>query len=144
MSEARGGISIARVIAGGALTGVILAIADFLVEGAWHGRAWEEVARVHALAPNPAIAAPYYMLAAVGEGLLMVFLYAALSPRFGARPRTAMLAGFVVWLAAELLLAGNWVIGLATAELHVTGAGLRLVASLLAPLAGARLYRDRS
>src|SRR5262245_54801936 len=38
----------------------------------------------------------------LGYGLLTAFLYAALRPRFGAGPRTAVVAGLFVWIAAYL------------------------------------------
>lgn len=39
-----------------------------------------------------------------GFGFLGVFLYAAIRPRFGPGPRTAVIAGLLVWLSAYLPL----------------------------------------
>ena len=77
----------------------------------------------------------------VAMGIWAVWLYSAISPRYGAKPTTAALVG-VAWCTIESLQSAKWVglgfvhpngvlIGLATAS---------LVAAVVASLVGARLY----
>ena len=78
-------------------------------------------------------------------GFLLVFLYAAIRPRFGAGPRTAVLAALLLWLTAllprNLLLSEFGILTGSQLALSLAyGAGEVVVAALL----GAALYRERA
>jgi hypothetical protein len=76
------------------------------------------------------------------QGIATVCLYAAIRPRFGAGPRTAVIAGSSVWFFSSWM---HLVWALFT-SVPVTVVLVPLVANLplvvLAGLAGARLYRE--
>jgi hypothetical protein len=76
-------------------------------------------------------------------GILAVWLYAAMRPRFGAGPRTAMTAGAALWLLAYAMSDAMM------AFLHVFPLGLLLIGTavglvevLIATTAGAYFYRE--
>jgi hypothetical protein len=76
-------------------------------------------------------------------GILVVWLYAAIRPRFGADAKTAILAGFFVWLFAWLwpgIVDG--LMGLLDPDLIVFGVVWGLFEILAAAVAGAWLYRE--
>jgi hypothetical protein len=78
-------------------------------------------------------------------GLGVVWLYAAIRPRFGPGPRTAALAGLVLWLftyAFSLLGISSY--GLYSERALVTAAAWGLVELQGMALLGAYLYREPS
>ena len=78
-------------------------------------------------------------------GIVAVWLYAALRPRFGAGPRTALIAGIVVWLLTHLwsgAYLGAGYAGIITPKLAWVPVGWGLIEALLATLAGAVFYKE--
>jgi hypothetical protein len=78
-------------------------------------------------------------------GFLLVFLYAAIRPRFGAGPRTAMIAAALLWLAAflprQLLLSEFGILNRPQLVLSLSWSVAEVV---VASLLGAAIYRERS
>jgi anti-sigma factor RsiW len=75
-------------------------------------------------------------------GLLTVFTYAAMRPRFGAGPKTAMIAGFTLFLAVSVVLFGFTTMGMMSTGSYVRGTLEALVTTLLGSLAGAAMYKE--
>ena len=78
-------------------------------------------------------------------GIALVWLYAAIRPRYGAGPKTAMCAGAATWLLAYALPS----IGQIAMDLWPLGALLAaiawgLVEMILAGLAGGWLYKEEA
>jgi hypothetical protein len=75
-------------------------------------------------------------------GILTVWVYAAIRPRFGPGPRTALSAAFVVWLAAHVAYASYAFMGYYSWSI-ITGSSVGgLVAALAGGYVGARLYQE--
>ena len=84
----------------------------------------------------------YGVVATPGLGILTMWLYAAIRPRYGAGPRTAVIAGFAVWLLT-LLVDGGWpALGLVPMRLYVILKAADLAAFPLASLTGAWFYQE--
>lgn len=137
-------ISTVRWLHGGIIAGILVNISESILHVVILRRPWEE-----ALTPSgrPAAAGPGAMIvwAAWGfaYGLLCVWLYAAIRPRFGPGAATAARAGLAAWLLAWFLpsiAAGNMRLLPATL-LAVTGAWA-LAESLVVTVAGAWIYRE--
>jgi hypothetical protein len=77
-------------------------------------------------------------------GVLAVWLYAAIRPRYGAGPKTAAAAGLALWLISYLLPAIVWGVFLMSLPrgLLVTDAATALVGVVLATLVGAWPYKE--
>ena len=84
-----------------------------------------------------------HVLMRMALGFLGVWLYAAIRPRFGPGPRTAVIAGFFMWLGVWVL-AGLVLYELRVYSLRTTAIALlwSLFESVLMVLAGAWPYRD--
>ena len=76
-------------------------------------------------------------------GIFAVWLYAAIRPRYGAGPKTALCAGAAVW-GLGYLLASVTPIALHIFPRHIMAIGLAvgLVEVLVGTVAGAWLYRE--
>ena len=73
---------------------------------------------------------------------LIVWTYAAIRPRFGPGPGTSIRAGVVLWAAVSAVLFGFQSMGIFTPDSFFKSAGLSLATTLMASLAGARVYRE--
>ncbi len=141
-----GQINWGRVLLGGIVVGIIIDVGEFVLHGVVLGPEWR-----HAMA---ALGRPlqetvgnmvFYMLLGLPYGILAVWLYAAIRPRFGAGPTTALYAGFGVWVLGYLLPTLVWVpMELFPGRLVRIALLAGLVEVLVATLAGASLYKEQA
>jgi heme A synthase len=76
-------------------------------------------------------------------GILAVWVYAAVRPRFGAGPKTALRTGLMLWLLVYVqATVGIAPLELFPARLMLLGLPISLVEIVLATLAGAWLYKE--
>jgi hypothetical protein len=75
-------------------------------------------------------------------GISLVYLYAAIRPRYGPGPKTAIWAGLIMWVIAVLLRElGEAPFGIPL-RLSLVGSVVGLVLMPVAALAGARFYSE--
>lgn len=137
-----GRINVKGVIIGGLIAGLVLNVLDYLVWGVW--LAPDINATLQSAGKKPADAfIPLFILLDFIYGIVLIYLYAAIRPRFGAGPGTAVQAGLIVWIIAGLLHAvGEAPLGLLPERVYVLGTMAGLVVFLLGAVAGARFYRE--
>jgi hypothetical protein len=76
-------------------------------------------------------------------GFSIMFFYAAVRPRFGPGPRTAILVAVVLWLGGYFLsLVGYYLAGIYPSHLLVQWGAVGLVEMMLAALLGGWIYRE--
>jgi hypothetical protein len=75
-------------------------------------------------------------------GLLLVWTYAAMRPRFGPGPQTAILAAFPLFTAVTLIMFGFTMMGFFTTGVFVKSTLFSLVNVAIGAIAGAWLYRE--
>ena len=76
-------------------------------------------------------------------GLILIWLYAAIRPRFGPGPRTAAIAGVAVWLLAYgLFLSAMVFLRLLSDQIALAAFAWGFLETQAASLAGAWLYRE--
>ncbi|MCI0490178.1 MAG: hypothetical protein L0229_26595 [Blastocatellia bacterium] len=136
-------INTGRVIAGGLLAGLVMNISESLLNAVVLAKDVEQVMGSLNLPPvgGGEIAKLVALTFFVGIGA--VWFYAAIRPRFGSGPKTAALAGLVLWALVYLYSAvvGS-TIGFFPAKIYMIGAVWELVATLIATLAGAAVYKE--
>jgi MFS family permease len=130
------------VILGGLAAGVIINVSEFLLNGVILQKDME--AAVSALNRQMGGAELAMFTAwAFLIGIFAVWLYAAIRPRYGAGPRTAIIAGFAVWCLGYLLAA---VTPLALkrfpASIMAIGLVVGLIEVIVGTLVGAKIYRE--
>jgi uncharacterized membrane protein len=134
------GINWSRVLLGGVIAGIILNAGRYLVNGVLLREKWAD-----ALKGWPGDVTSSIQIAVVGflAGIFTVWLYAAIRPRYGAGPKTAVLAGGAVWVLGYLLAWGTPMsMHLLPADLVLTSIAAGLVNVIVAALAGAWLYTE--
>ena len=84
-----------------------------------------------------------YLVLTLLAGIFALWLYAAIRPRYGAGPNTAVCAGVAVWVIGVLLPSAVWnlLIHLPT-QLIATDVGVELVAVVASTLVGAWPYKE--
>lgn len=75
-------------------------------------------------------------------GILIVWTYAAMRPRFGPGPKTAVMAGLVPYVAIALILLGLTNGGMMTWSIWMKMTPLALISASVAAIAGAWAYSE--
>ena len=85
----------------------------------------------------------FVLALALLSGILSIWFYAAIRPRYGPGPKTAVSAGITIWILAQLLPLLYWtqLLGLPI-RLVVSNGTATLVIGIAATLAGAYLYKE--
>jgi hypothetical protein len=132
-----------RVIIGGLVAGVVINIGETVLNAVVIA---EEMAATMArfnLPPMGAGTIGLFIVLCFMLGILTIWIYAAIRPRFGPGPKTAALAGAAVWFAAYLFPSiGYAAMGFFPVGLSALALGWGLVEILLAAVAGAYFYRE--
>jgi hypothetical protein len=140
---ATGKVNLGRVILGGLLAGLVINISEFILNTVVVGGQMEELLKVRNMPPigNSAIAT--FILFGFLLGILTIWLYAAIRPRYGAGPGSAIMAGLIVFFLAYVYSnAGLTVMGFMPASVMLVIDGWGLVEILIAAVAGAWLYQE--
>jgi len=134
-----------KVLAGGLLAGLIMNVLDMT----WNYTilAGDMKAMVDQLRLDPAVmtdlsyAVPWIVVDFV-LGLVIVWNYAAIRPRLGPGPTTAILAGLVPYVAVTAVLCGFASIGVFSEAMILRGSLFALFNVVVASLAGAWVYKE--
>ena len=139
-----GKINFGRVVVGGIVAGIVGDILGYLVDGLMLAPQW--AAGMKALGRSEFSAGQIMAFNIIGllYGILVVWLYAAIRPRYGAGPKTAVFAGVLAWAIGILLPNAGFmgVTGLFPSNLTVMTTAAAIVETVVATLAGAALYKE--
>lgn len=141
----RHGINYPRVLLGGIVAGFLLAAGESVLATVVLSSDWEATA----VDPDATAYGTMRSLGVVGvvilSGFVLIWFYAAIRPRFGPGPRTAIIAGLALWLIAWVLMGVSLTLSdLVTPRVAVISAIWGFFEVPLAALAGAWLYREGS
>lgn len=138
-------INSGKVVAGGLLAGLVLNVGDFLINGvlmaADHAAAMSRLGLDPAAMETPSVALSWIAVDFL-FGLLIVWTYAAIRPRFGPGPKTAVLAAFPLFAAATLILYGFTAMGMFTFGVFFKGTIYSAVNVLIGGIVGAWAYKE--
>jgi hypothetical protein len=137
-------INIGRVFLGGIVAGIVANILGYLVDGVILAPQWTAAMKVLGKGDFTTNQIVAFNVIGLAYGVFAVWLYAAIRPRYGAGPRTAICAGLAVWVAGVLLpnAALMGVTGLFPSDLTTISTLAGAVEWTAAILAGAALYKE--
>ena len=141
-------INTQKVLLGGFVAGVVMNAIDFVVNG--YLLAARMKAETDAFKPGlsdqmmSGKAVAGYIVMDFVLGILLVWTYAAIRPRFGPGIKTASYAAILFWILTLILMSGYMHMGMMSAGLWGTFAIIGLVNYLLSAWAGAKFYTENS
>ncbi|WP_125169909.1 hypothetical protein [Leptospira perolatii] len=143
---AKSNINFTRVLLGGIAAGITF----FIINGAVNGGilreqfyAWSAEMGSLRHPPEPFVTMGLWLLRAFILGIVGVWMYAGMRPRYGAGPKTALLAGLLLWIVSrfamtlDLIVYGILPFGIITGQLIGS-----FFAILIAVYLGAWLYKE--
>ena len=139
-------INTSEVVTGGLAAGVVANIIGYVGFGMFLGPRME--AEMVAVAPALAgrgmtgIAIAMQVITQFVIGLLLVWLYAAIRPRFGPGMKTAVYAALVVWLCGFLFHLDWLLSGMMTQGTYMLATIVALIQLIAAAGVGAKLYAE--
>ena len=117
---------------GGLLAGVVINVVEFITNGVILREAWGQAMKALGKPQLSAGAVVIFNIWGFLLGIAAVWLYAAIRPRYGAGPKTAIRAGFVAWAIAVFLAnLGNYPLGLFPTRLLVISSMVALVETVI-------------
>ncbi len=138
-------IDTGRVVVGGLLAGVVMNACDMF----WNTVVLKDdmTAVAGKLGMDPAAAASFstavpWIVVDFVIGLAVVWNYAAIRPRFGPGPKTALLGAVAPFIVATAVVFGFTTMGLMPMGAFVRGTLATAVSATLGSLAGAWAYRE--
>ena len=139
-----GRINTGRVILGGIVAGIVADVLGFVVDGWLLAPQWNAGMKVLG---RPELTTPQivsFNVLGLVQGIFTIWLYAAIRPRFGPGPKTAVCAGLASWFAATLLpnVSFMWVTGLFPTNLTVMTTFGGIFEWVIGALVGAALYNE--
>jgi hypothetical protein len=140
---AMGKVNLGRVILGGLLAGLVINISEAILNTIVIGARMEDLlkARNMPVVGNSAIAS--FVFLGFLLGIVTIWLYAAIRPRYGAGPGAAIMAALIVFFLAYIYpSAGLVVMGFMSSGLMLTIVAWGLVEIVIASIAGAWVYRE--
>jgi hypothetical protein len=139
-------INTSKVVTGGLAAGVVANIIGFVLFGMMLGPRME--AETVAVAPAlqgrgmSGSAITTNVLATFVVGILLVWLYAAMRPRFGPGAKTAIYAALVVWVCGFLFHLDWLLVGMTTHATYALASVAALIQVVAAAWVGGMLYTE--
>ena len=99
-----GGINLARVLLGGLLAGLVLNVGEYILNELILAEQWAAYMAEAGMEEFTGGQIATFVIVTFVFGIVMVWIYAAIRPRFGPGPKTAVIAGLTMWSVGWLLI----------------------------------------
>jgi hypothetical protein len=139
-----GNINLGRVILGGLVAGLVLNVGEYILNiyvVAEQSRAAMEKLGLAEINSQQIV---WFLILGFVLGVWLVWVYAAIRPRFGAGVKTAVIAGLALFVVTTLLNLGNVIVGITPSNLATIGFVWSLFEFVIAAVVGAWLYQERA
>jgi hypothetical protein len=136
-------INTGRVLLGGIVAGVVINLSQFVLNMiVLAADMATSLARMN-LPPIGGSAIPVFIALGFAGGVGMLWIYAAIRPRFGPGPRTAVMAGLTVWFFGYAYSgAAMYAMGMYPARMMIISMTWGFIESIVAALVGAAMYSE--
>jgi hypothetical protein len=139
-----GKINLGRLILGGIVAGIVGNVLDYPVDGVILAPMWNNQLATWGRPPFSANQMAFYWTFGIIYGIVAIWIYAGIRPRFGPGIKTAIYAGIAVWIVGFLLpnFALMWVTHFFSGHLTAYTSLGSLFEVVIAAIAGAAVYKE--
>ena len=138
-----GNINFTRMLLGGLIAGSVICFGEFILGWLILGGQWAEVLAEAGTGELGVGQETSFAVVGLLYGIALIWIYAAIRPRFGPGPKTAVVAGLTMWVVAWLLVSAYVsVIGVYPVGLLIAATVWGLFELPIAAVAGAWLYQE--
>jgi hypothetical protein len=139
-----GKINVGRLVLGGIVGGIVGDLLDFPVDGMWLAPMWNGQLATWGFPPFSGSQLAWFMSFGIVVGLVSIWIYAAIRPRFGPGVKTAIYAGVVTWILAFLIpnFALMWVPHFFNGHLTAFTTLGAFFETVIGTICGAALYKE--
>ena len=140
-------INTKKVIVAGLAAGIVMNILDFLIHMMLGDRMAADLnAFLPGLGDSMATMSTNVMIGFVVMdlviGMLLAYTYAAIRPRFGPGPKTAIIVALMYWIFGSIMNSAFLVMGMMSRSLWLTYGLIYLVCLIIASLVAGALYKE--
>ena len=139
-----------RILAGGLAAGVVMNVMDYIGNGVLFAERMKADSNAFKPGLGDAMAAMTgkqmmgYIIMDLVVGGILVWAYAAMRPRFGAGPKTAVMVALAFWIFGSIVAVGYMQMGVMSTGLWFQFGLFYLVSLLVASLVGGAVYKEES
>jgi len=139
-----GKINVGRLILGGIVAGIAVDLLDYVVDGLMLAPMWNHQLETWGRAPFSGSQIALFMIFGLILGLVTIWIYAGIRPRFGPGVKTAIYAGIAVWIVSTLLpnFALMWVPHFFSGHLTAYTSLGGLFEIVIGAICGASVYKE--
>ena len=142
-------INTSKVVVAGIAAGIVMVVLDFVVQMLLGARMTAEMNAfqpglgdsMSTMGGNIMIG---YIVMDLVIGMLLAYTYAAIRPRFGPGPKTAIIAAMMFWIFGTIVSANYLVIGMMSRSLWLTFGLIYLVCLIIASFVAGALYKEET
>jgi len=139
-----GKINVGRLILGGIVAGIAMDLLDYPIDGMWLATSWGNGLRAlghGGFTPGQMV---WFNVIGLVTGIVAIWIYAGIRPRFGPGVKTAIYAGLAVWALGVLLpnTGFMYVAGLFSKHLTMWTTLGGLVEAVIGTICGAAVYKE--
>lgn len=137
-----------RILTGGLVAGVVMNIMDFISNGVLFADRMKAESNAFKAGLGDQMAAMNgkqvtgYVIMDLVVGGILVWAYAAMRPRFGAGPKTAVMVALAFWIFGAIVAVNYMNMGIMSSGLWIQFAAFYFVSLLIAALAGGAVYKE--
>jgi hypothetical protein len=143
MGKTMGNINFTRMLLGGLIAGLVICFGEYILGWLILGGQWAEVLAEAGTGEFGGGQTASFAVVGLLYGIALIWIYAAIRPRFGPGPKTAVFAGLAMWVVAWLLVSAYLiVIGVYPTGLLIAATVWGLFELPIAAVAGAWLYQE--
>ena len=136
-------IDTGRVVIGGIVAGVICDVFEYVLNGIVLREQWNTISTSHILPMIGTNEIVIFNILGLVTGIAAVWAYAAMRPRFGAGPRTAVYAALLIWVVGYVIPnVFQTVSGIVPLNMMLTITVVGLIEIIVATVAGAYIYKE--
>jgi hypothetical protein len=136
-------INLLRLLIGGLVAGLVINVGEFILNGVILASALDAFRAELGLVAPSALQLAAGSIITFAYGIVLIWIYVSIRPRFGAGPRTAVIAGLTFWIIAYVLFTTSILAsGLFTPQLTLFSILWGVFEAPIAALTGAYLYRE--